>query len=58
MIYERALRQCLDGRVTHLGVVGLALAALLGLACGVQAQGSLPGGSGGLRRVPGGWRTG
>jgi hypothetical protein len=35
MIDTSASRQCLNRRLTHVGAVGLALAAFLGLACGL-----------------------
>ena len=50
MIDTHASRQCLSGQLTHFGLVGLGLATLLGLACGLQAHptsGSQSGGSGG-----------
>jgi hypothetical protein len=50
MIDTHASRQGLNRRLTHVSAVSLALAALLGLACGLQAHptgGSQSGGSGG-----------
>ena len=50
MIDTHASRQRPNGQLTRIGVLGLALAALLGLACGLQAHptgGSQASGSGG-----------